>query len=288
VLLLTSIGYILFFGILSLGTSGRIISIFTSCSSGGADLYAVLKAPIKFFKKFLKYDTACFLLSLWILLVVRKYIKSFMTNLFFIFWLVSIIITVFIYGSPGTDYNHLVDVSTASILLVGSVIYYNKSQSAKPFIYSCLILIVFAIIYNAYSLKSLLADKNNYINNRFPEEVVNLCKHDEGIVLYENPLIPILASKKPYVLDSFMLRLLVLNNKGIKSSLLNTVNKKKYSAIVFNKDPLLNIETDAYYHFGYDFIQAVIRNYKVGMRQGNYVVYIPNLSDYESVETMEK
>jgi len=208
ILLLTFIGYILFFSVLYFGTSGRIISIFSACSSGGADLFSVLKAPILFIKLIIMHDLICLLLLIWAFIIAYKHINSLMNNLIFIFWFLSFITTIAIFGSPGTDYNHLVDVSTASILLIGSIIYHSKSQSKKLFIYFCSILIVSSIIYNVISLRSLLTDENNHVNKRYPKEIVNIFKSDDVLVLSEDPMLPIMANKKPYILDSFMLRFL--------------------------------------------------------------------------------
>jgi len=278
ILLFTSIGYILFLAILYFGTSGRIISIFVSCSSGGANLLTVIKAPILFLINAAKFDWACLLLSLWILYSISWRKISPKTNLFFIFWLSSIIITTFIFGSPGTNYNHLVDVSTASILLAGSLIYQNISQIKKSFIYFFSIIIVFSIIYNVIFLRPLLMDEKKHINKHYPAKIVNLCAQDDALVLSEDPMLPILANKRPYLLDPFMLRLVLLKDTNIRLLTLDSIDQKKYSAIIFIYDPLIDIEWYSNTHFGYEFIQKVIQNYRVGMKYGNNVVYFPDFS----------
>jgi len=274
----TSIGYILFLGILYLGTSGRIITIFSACSSGGADLNTVLKAPIIFIKLITRRDLICLLLLMWAFVVAYKHKKSLVNNVFFIFWFISIINTIVIFGSPGTDYNHLVDISTASVLLIGSKGSFSKSLNNRMQIHSFIIFVSICIICNLASSKSILADKDNRMAKRYPKEIIDLIREDDATIIAENPIFPLIADKRPYLLDSFMLRLIILNNDDIRSLTFNNINQKKYSAIIFDKNPLENIEGYSKAHFGYEFVQEVILNYKVGLKIDSYVVYFPDFS----------
>ena len=276
ILLLTASGYVLFIAGLYLATSGRIYTIFTECSSGGANLLTAISAPFKFSKKIIKYDIVCMLSSLWAMLVICRYKKALIKDLFFLFWLFSILITVFIFTSPGTEYNHIVDVTVASVLLTGSMIYQNKFHNKKLFMKLFSVLLIFAVVYNAFWLSDLIIDKNKHVDVKFPKEIVDVCRSNNGIVIAERPILPVLANKKPYVLDSFMLRILVTKDNDIKMALLDGVNQRKYSAIIFSTDPLINMEERAYFHYGREFIQAVVSYYKVGIRNGDFVVYFPD------------
>ena len=275
-LLFTFIGCIVFLGILYFGTSSRIISIFKICSSGGTDLYSILKSlPTAFTQTVTIYDPICLLLLFWATIIICKYGKTVMSNLLFIFLLISTVLTIIIFGSPGSDFNHLVDISTASILLIGSTEFSCKSKSIRSSIYIYSFLIVFSVTYNLPSLTRLLKDDNKNIAKRYPQEIINLFKQDDVKVLSEDPMIPILANKRPYLLDPFMLRLIILNSSSIRSSVFDSINHKKFSAIVFNADPLKGTEWYSSTHFGYDFVNKVIYNYKEGIRKKNYVVYFP-------------
>lgn len=275
VLLFTSIGCIVFLSILYFGTSARIISIFKICSSGGANLNGILKSPITFTENVAKNDPKCLLFLFWASIIICKYRKTIVSNMLFIFLLISTMLTIIIFGAPGIDYNQLVDISTASILLIGSTEFTYKSKNIRTSIYIYSFLIVFSIMYNLPSLKSKLNDGYKNIAKRYPKEIINIIKQDDVKVLSENPMLPIIANKRPYVLDAFMLRLMIRNNSSIKSSIFDSINHKKFSAIVFNRDPLKDIGWYSHTHYGYDFINKVIYNYKEGIRKGNYVVYFP-------------
>lgn len=275
ILLLTSIGCILLLGILYFGTSTRIISIFEICFSGGSNLYSVLKSPIVFTKNIANYDPVCLLFLFWAAIIICKYRNTIVSNLPFIFLVISTMITVIIFGSPGTEYNHLVDISTASILLIGSTEFTDKSKHIRTSVYIYSFLIVFSIMYNLSSLKSKLIDDNEKITKRYPKEIVNIIKQDDVVILSEDPLLPIIANKRPYLLDPFMLRLILRNDSSIRALTFDSIDQKKFSAIIFKSDPLNNIENYSNKHFGYNFIHKVIYNYKEGLRKGNYVVYFP-------------
>ncbi len=278
ILALTSIGYIIVIGIMYLGSSGRVIDIFASCASGNIDILSIINGPIRLAKRIIRYDLECVMLSFWALFIIYKYKRNLTNNLFFIFWITSIIITFFIFLSPGTETNHLVDISTASILLIGSVIFNSNFVRRKLFTYMYAIIISFAVIYNIFLLVKLIDGSSN-LNVRYPEEIVDICRVNDGIILSEDPTIPVLANKKPYILDSFMLRILVNEKEDIKKSLINGVIERKYSVIIFEKDPLISTDRDIYLHYGEEFIEAVISNYTEGIRKGKRVVYFPDYSD---------
>jgi multisubunit Na+/H+ antiporter MnhB subunit len=275
VLLFTSIGYIVFLGILYFGTSARIISIFKMCSSGGANLYSILQSPLKFINVITTATPECLLFLFWAFIIICKYRKTVVSSLLFMFLLVSTIITLIIFGSPGTYFNHLVDISTASILLIGSTEFTNKSKNIRPSIYIYLFLIIFSVMYNVPYQIDLLNDDYSNLSKRYPIEVINIFKKDSVKVLSENPMLPIIAKKSPYILDPFMLRLIIRNDSAIRDSVFNSISHKEFSAIVFAQDPLREIWWYSNRHFGYDFVKKVIDNYQEGIRGEGYVAYFP-------------
>ncbi|MGD0342778.1 MAG: hypothetical protein ABSA76_13830 [Bacteroidales bacterium] len=274
VLLFTSIGCIVFLSFLYFETSGRIISIFKMCSSGGANLYSILRSPIYFTQK-VAINPECLLFLFWAIIIICSYRKTIISNLLFMFFLTSTILTIIIFGSPGIDFNHLVDISTASILLVGSTEFTYKSKNIRQSIYIYLFIILFLVIYNLPYLKILLNDNKENIANKYPQEIINIIKQDDAKILSEDPMLPILATKRPYMLDPFMLRLMIHSNSSIRDSIFDSIDHKKFSAIIFIHDPLKEIEWYSGLHFGYNFVNKVIYNYKEVINKDSYVVYFP-------------
>ncbi len=275
-LVFTSLGYVLFLAILYIGTSGRIIPIFSTCSSGGTELMSILNAPIIFAKIILRRDIIGLVFLVWIFIILYSKRKNVLNDLFFIFWIVSIMITVVILGSPGTDYNHFVDFATASIILIASRGFMIMPKITKYNLSLFVVFLVVAIVYNSISLYSLFADENNRMAKHYPEEVVDFIKSEDGIVISEDPLFPLLADEHPYLLDAFMLRFILLKDEKIKLVLINKIQNKEYSGIIFNKNPVEDIEGYNNAHFGLEFTQAVISNYTLGFKTGDYFVYLPD------------
>lgn len=274
-LLFTALGIIIVLGMLYFGTSGRIVSIFNMCSSGGADFHTMLTAPIVFIKTIAGSNFTSLILLIWSFILAIKYRKFLASNIFIIYWLITIMITIFIFGSPGTSYNHLVDISTASILVLGAKESLSKTEIKLSLFRVYSIIIILFIIYNLLLTGPILANQNNKPTTRYPEEIIDLIKQDDSIVIAENPMLPIMANERPYMLDSFMLRLMIQKDTRIRQLTFDSIAEKKYSAIIFDRDPLTNKEWYSKSHFGIKFVNSVVEHYRPRIKRGNYVVYIP-------------
>lgn len=275
VLLCTAFGYLVFLSILYFGTSGRVISIFRMCSSGGANLYSVLRSPLTFTDVVATNDPECLLFLFGATLVISRYRKALLANLLFLFLLVSMGLTLVIFGSPGTEYNHLVDVSTASVLLVGSMEFSRDSKSIRTSVYVYIFLVAFSTMLNLPPLKGMLTGDNGGIVKKYPREITCLFDQDSAKVLSENPMLPILANKRPYILDPFMIRLMIANSTSIRDTVFECIDRKRFSAIVFTRDPLTEVGWYSRTHFGYDFVRRVIHNYEKRISRNPYVIYLP-------------
>ena len=191
-----------------------------------------------------------------------------------IFMAVSLVLTVLLYGSPGVSFNHLVDISAASVLYVGYVGFSARSMIIRPSANIFVTLMVFIIMKNLPMIKEGIADYK-LGRSKYPEQLTNFVREQNGILLSEDPLLPVFTNKKPYLLDPFMFRLVMLNDSTIRTMVVNSVINKKYSAIVFSEDPLKN--KDWYYDFvfGETFMINVLEHYHESGRVRGYVIYQP-------------
>ncbi len=272
-LFFTITGCLFFLFFLYLGTSGRILSIFSISSSGGASIYGLLRAPIGFVNNITSKDPISLLCFFWAITAFINNLSVTRKHLTVIFFLVSCAITVFIHGTPGINYNHLVDISASSLLVVGSLVLSSKQNSFRTSSYTLLILLSFSILFSLPSLKAL--SKNNK-NEHFPAEIVSLFKDDNSLVLSEEVMLPILADKNPYLLDPFMLRLAINKNDTVKTSIFDKVKNKAFSAIVFKHDPLEKPGWYAASHFGTELLDLIFLNYSEQSKIGRYTIYLPN------------
>jgi hypothetical protein len=103
--------------VVHLTSGGRAFEIIVACSSGGGSLADILNAPIQFWRSLKILDpygllclvaaTAAFLSSL-----------SFRNELSMLVFIATFIVTLVIFGSPGTDMNHLLDIHIFGIILL--------------------------------------------------------------------------------------------------------------------------------------------------------------------------
>ena len=56
-------------------------------------------------------------------------------------------------------------------------------------------------------------------------------------IVSENPIIPVLAGQRPYVLDPWMVRLLRKHAPGFEEPLLERLRNRTFSAVVLSADP---------------------------------------------------
>ncbi len=95
----------------------------------------------------------------------------------------------------------------------------------------------------------------------------------------ENPLLPIFAGEHPYLLDSFMLRIIRTNNSDIESTFWRELREKKFSAVVLEKNPNTK-EGKQWYnekHFGEGFIEKLEENYYFRKNIDDQFIYLPLL-----------
>jgi len=273
-LLATFAGYAAFLGLLHFGTSGRVYEIFQTCASGGANLVTILKAPIKFTVSMSGKDQGSMILLFWATVVFFYHFKNLVKSLPSVYLLVTLMLTVLLYGSPGIEFNHLVDISTASVLFVGYAGFSARSPDMRPSAGIYVALMVFAILKSLWVVSDGMTDYRQ-ARMKYPEQLIELVMQQEGIVLSEDPLLPVFVNEKPYLLDPFMLRLAMQNDEAIHASVVSDINSRKYSAIIFIKDPVVKKDWYSDIHFGKDFVANVLDNYQETRRVGEYVIYQP-------------
>ncbi|MFI5305244.1 MAG: hypothetical protein ACHQYP_10685 [Nitrospiria bacterium] len=278
ILFITSAGYLIFLMILYYGTSGRIIEIFKVSSSAGTNFYTLGRAPFRFLNEVRFYDPVCLLLLFSTGVVVAFYkFKRVAVTLQGIFLGVSVLITVFIFGSPGVQFNHFVDVMAASLLLIGSTVFHNEFRNLRSLIFAYFVLIFISVAFTLTDLKQIVL--NNETKTVCRNRIVDLIKQREGPVISDNALFPIMAGRSSYILDSFLFPFIIRHDETLKAPLLRRIDQKEFSTIVkqaplLKQDHLINKELDSD-QFGFDMMNKVLSSYNEEDRCGDFVVYAP-------------
>jgi hypothetical protein len=271
--LLTLAGMALAAGLIQVASDGRALETMRACSSGGATLRDIANSPITWYRIAQGADPwSLVLIALagFGLLVIQKNAWREMTS---VALLATAGVTVFLFGSPGVDYNHLLDLHVIALI-------FFAVQLARLRIDPSLGAVTLAMIAVMGSANILFRLRSNPSGIPMREDVVRTLEqvgNSGGPVLSENPWYPILKHERPYMLDPFMLRIISRKNPAIAQDLSKKLEEHFFRAVILQNDP--QTEAGKYQlnevHFGQGFAEKLLESYKLGSRQGMLLLYHP-------------
>ena len=118
----TCFGYLVVGVAMVVGSQGRVVEIFKACVSGGTGLAGFAAGPWNMVVQAARLDPAVLLFVFLALVVLAQVVFSgkFLQNLPALFFVAVLAVTAMIFGSPGVNENHLLDVQVASVVLIAS------------------------------------------------------------------------------------------------------------------------------------------------------------------------
>jgi hypothetical protein len=276
----TLCGYVLVAGAMVLASQGRVVEIFKACVSGGASMTMMLAGPWNMVMVAAQGDRGLFLFVLLALVALVSLAVSgnILQNLPVLFFIGAMVVTAVIFGSPGTNNNHLLDVQVAGVILFATWLAGRPVLMQKQWGVCALAL---AILVAALPLwRHIKAWDLPYHPNRF-QNVLALAGDTQKPLLSENPILPVLAGQPAYVLDAWMVQLLRKRTPRFAEPLLEGVRDRRFSAVVLMKDPETSFgkrwyETTSY---GPGFVSAVTQNYRLSAVLDDQRVYLPTAAD---------
>ncbi len=277
-------------GILAMATtiymasSGRVLESMSVTGSGGAGLGDISLAPIRFAMfacidlGFLPFFLAA---SIALALQWRSARRDLLAHTFT--W--TLAATVFIFGSPGIDFNHLLDLHVIGVVLLIDRMFKGtlsplteRMFTASGYIAALAVLVVSALAWYAFPVPLNDDRRNAYA----------LAKDPSGPVFSEDPWVPILGKEHPFLLDPFNLRIACQRDEAVKADLWKKIEDHYFSGVVIT--PIEDPKTKAfqldgrwigktYYgeiHFPPGFIEHLYQHYKPAGRFHSYLVLKPN------------
>jgi hypothetical protein len=273
-------------------SDGRILSSFMSFGQGPANWGYFFKFPLWFLMQ-LSRDPFFFLLfGFTLFFIFREQIplrESFPKIYFFI----TLGFTLVVLTSPGTDYNHLLDLIVASIMVLG-IQFHN--QACSPRIWNILFFLltaglIFTWLPGTISIQKFMEAKGGKPTRQIVEGVIEGIENRPGNILSENPLVPVLMNRRPVLLDAFALRRLSLTRPEILGDFTRKMENKFFGAVVlmdFSGAPETEIQNSLenhfapgakrFYggvHFPPDFLTLLNENYSLGFLTKPFVVFFP-------------
>ncbi len=208
---------------------GRFWTIFNACASGGTDLRGALAGPLNMATTAARLDPvmlwfgALALIALLPVLLSGRLLRYLPALLF----LMTLAVTAFLYGTPGVNDNHLIDLQAASLILIATQLSRATATQQKWQVTALALAVLFAAI------PTLRHFKNHDL--RFTAPLPDRARHHRRTsrpILAENPIVPLLAGQRPYVLDAWMLRVLRQRIPGFGDPLLEKLRNRSFGAVV--------------------------------------------------------
>src|SRR5271157_4136741 len=227
----TCLGYLVVGAALVAGSQGRFVEIFQACASGGTGLLGFAAGPWNLLVQIVRLDPGVLLFLFLALVALVPVVVSgkFLRNLPALFFVAVLVITALIFGSPGLNENHFLDVQVASVIIIAS----SLAQVTVP-LYRQVGICALALVMLVAAVP-LLRDRKSadrrYHAHRF-QKVLAAVGDTSQPILSENPVIPVLAGQQPYVLDPWMLRLLRKNDEYLGEPLLEKLRNQDFGAVV--------------------------------------------------------
>ena len=252
-------------------SAGRALSILRICASGGGGLRQIIHGPHKMLYDAWENDHLFLVVGClaFALLIMNRSWRSLPA----IYLLFATAGTMIIYGSPGTKFNHLADMTAASLLLIG----FECQRSRRL---TSLALVCTIVLVGLSSIACILearAIRQNAVRSNLEAALSEVNSSPvPGPVLSEDPLLPVLNNERPYLLDSFMLRVIRNQRPDISNQLWDGLAKQRFRAVVLHAEPTNELYKDANDgDFGPGFVEHVEQSYHLASVRGHLFIFLP-------------
>ncbi len=272
-------------------SEGKALASFQACILGGVHTGYALKTPLWFATVIIRDPFFFVLLCLAIFLAAKikpDHWKSFVP-LYFGFTLLS---TVAIFSSPGTDSNHLLDLLVACVLILAFQFQRDENFSKAYNFYFLFIIagILFMWIPGTISIKDRIESAGRPTRDTLHAIAQELGPEKKNL-LSENPMIPLLMGQRPIVMDPFSLRIIAQKSPEVRADFTRKIENHFFEAIIlldWSGAPLDQLEdamekhtslgVDRFYgevHFPSGFLDLLKKHYFLSFVKRPYVVYEP-------------
>jgi hypothetical protein len=115
------------------------------------------------------------------------------------------------------------------------------------------------------------------------QEIIHAVGSPERPILSDNPLVPLSAGQRPYVLDAFMFRVLQERVPHFGDPMWQMLKERRFAAVVLVDNPDSDEGKDTYsnYHFGDDFMELMRQNYEKAGSAGTEYIFLPRHAPLE-------
>lgn len=271
---LSTAGFALVAGGMLIGSHGRVLNVMLQSATAGAPWTSIFHIPQRFALYTGHEDPGGFPFLLLAAAALLAWPQGASKGIALYYFLFAGAMILIIFGTNGTDYNHLIDLHTAAVVLLAVWISRSDHQHAR------FGLAALAIV----SLMSFFPAARNWhrgldtISRRQGfKTVLQIVGKNPKPILADNPWIPVLAGQSPYVQDPFIFSALNLHRPGFADALWKKLQEKQFSAVVTILDPNSPVGKRAYANgfFGAGFRKNLLENYKLAVRMKDNYIFLP-------------
>jgi len=267
--------------VIHLASGGNALESMLECSTGGMFSGFLMLGPLRLLQELVRNGSFTLLLLGMLLFSLDTFSPLKLWRQFpFALLASAVLVSCLIFGSPGTGYNHLLDLHVAAVLCI------CQQVQNKRIPRSGLMFIAVAAMVSCGQTSSTLIETYRGTNHRAAvEHVVARLPVRDRIILSDDPVVPIRAGQRPYVLDSWMLRHVASKREGFIEPLLSAIRSQRFGAVVLMEDPRTSSGKRWYEtHFGRAFTKELLIHYVASFSDGGYIVFLPKGTERQTID----
>ena len=266
----TAAGYLIVVATMYFGSHARAFESMRLTLATGTDFTSLLRSPVTMVEAMNSYRAEMVMLILGgaalLITSLRKVLR--LQSLLFI---CTLAVTLIIFSSEGTAGNHLIDLLVASVAMFAVL----AAEFPSPEIGLSLLAMTALVAWLGVMVQHGYDDAGP-VRSQLQAIVEKIGSTDKPI-LADNPLVPIAAGQRPYVLDAFMFRVLQEQVPHFGDPMWQALKEQRFAAVVLVDNPDSDEGKDTYsnYHFGDDFMELMRQNYQPAGSVGTQYLFLP-------------
>jgi hypothetical protein len=217
-------------GVIAIASGGRMISVLASSGGGGAGLATMLAAPVSAVHILRRVPESAFFVMVAAALVAGLILasRSWRLSILQSAWLACGAVTLAIYASPATIENHLIDLTSLSIVMVAA----SAHRASRWSTIAAWLLIAGGVAAGASALRR--SPIEDLLDRRaMRREVLTALADIRSPILFDQPMLAVQRGEAPYLLDQYVSSIRFARDPRAIDSLVHDVEAKKFGAIVF-------------------------------------------------------
>lgn len=260
-------------------SDGRIFRILSVCGGGGMDRWTILSAPKNFFFALIRHDQVALIFLSLALLKLGFFIFNGVDiiNIPALFFVSSLVFSLFLFTSPGITYNHFIELHLSSVSFIahGFFSFHNKKKIRKKhFLSLAVLLLISSYFLTFYYLEDTKKNKSGALRDVSFFLKNNTAENDK--ILSTDPLPLVLARRSVFMIDPFMFVEIRGEIPEAGVALAKFVAEGRFRYVILHVEPDKKLRRWKYWyqrHLGEDILEEILLHYVQVQRFGPYRIY---------------